>query len=102
VLLSVVTNDPGPAELAAAAEDQEHLWNLARDVLSEPQLSAIWLYYVEDFPVKEVARVLGCTSAWVKTNLHRARQKLLSVLSTDAESGQADQNTIVRLKANEH
>jgi len=56
-------------------DDKQSLWALARS-LPEKQYDALWLKYVEDAPVKEIARVLGITSTYVKVLLYRARMKL--------------------------
>jgi RNA polymerase sigma-70 factor (ECF subfamily) len=66
----------GPAETAAQRECGERVWATARAHLSEEQVSALWLTYVEELPAGEVARVLGRSWVSVKTMLHRARRKL--------------------------
>ena len=43
-------------------------------------MTAVWLYYVEDMPVAEIAQILSRTRMAVKTMLHRARKKLLPTL----------------------
>ena len=73
---SAPAGTPQPGELVAEEESRRRLWDLAAEVLSEQQLTAIWLYYVEDLSVKEVARVLGRSRVAVKTMLFRARKKL--------------------------
>ncbi len=71
---------PQPAELVARAESRRRLWALAADVLSEPQMTATWLHYVEEMPLAEVARVLGRSQVAAKVTLHRARKRLLRAL----------------------
>jgi RNA polymerase sigma-70 factor (ECF subfamily) len=71
---------PRPAECVAEAESRQRLWSLAAEVLTEPQLTATWLYYVEDMPVKQVAWVLGRSQMAAKATLFRARKKLSAVL----------------------
>ncbi len=63
-----------------AAEDRRRLWNLAAESLSEEQHTALWLYYVEAMPVRNIALVLGRTRTSVKVMLHRARKKLQPLL----------------------
>ncbi len=70
--------DPGGALLAD--EERRRLWDVAAEILAEEQLATLWLYYVEEMPVKEIARVLGRFTPSVKTMLHRARRKLAPVL----------------------
>ena len=47
--------------------------------LPEEQRAAVTLYYYEDLPVAEVARVLGVAQGTVKSRLGRARQRLKRV-----------------------
>lgn len=65
-----------PAEEVAAAEDRRWLWQLAGDILGERERTVLWLYYAEDMPVKEIARVVGRSPSAVKTMLFRSRRKL--------------------------
>jgi RNA polymerase sigma-70 factor, ECF subfamily len=71
---------PEPHELVAEADDRRRLWSLAAEVLTEQQLSAVWLFYVEQLPVKEVARIVGCSRVAVRALLFRARKRLLESL----------------------
>jgi len=71
---------PSPSAAVADAEERFRLWDRAAVVLSTPQLNALWLHYVEEMPLAEVARVLGRSLAAVKTMLHRARKRLLPYL----------------------
>jgi RNA polymerase sigma-70 factor (ECF subfamily) len=75
----------GPAEAAARRERGERVWAAARAVLSEEQVSALWLFYVEELPAGEVARVLGRSWVSVKTMLHRARRKLEPHLAAEVD-----------------
>lgn len=80
-LISAVSPTPGPAELAAEEEDRRRLWGMAARVLSEEEMTALWLYYVEDLPVREVAAVVERSWVAAKTMLFRARRKLLPLLA---------------------
>ena len=71
---------PAPLENMVAEESRRRLWDMAADVLSEQQTTALWLYYVEDMPAREIARVLGRSWASVKVMLFRARKRLLPLL----------------------
>jgi RNA polymerase sigma-70 factor (ECF subfamily) len=44
------------------------------------QRAAIALFYYEDRPVDEIARILGCSEPTVRVHLHRARRRLAEVL----------------------
>jgi RNA polymerase sigma-70 factor (ECF subfamily) len=57
-------------------ESRGRLWDMAREILSDEQVCALWLHYVEATPATQIARILGRSWVWVKTNLHRARKKL--------------------------
>lgn len=65
-----------PGELLAQHEDQQQLWRLARQCLAPNQFQALWLRYVEDLDVAQIAGVLGKTRIHVKVLLFRARQAL--------------------------
>jgi RNA polymerase sigma-70 factor, ECF subfamily len=79
-LESLASAAPDPADAAAENESRRRLWDVAADVLGEEQVTALWLYYVEEMPVRQIARVLGRFTPAVKTMLHRARKKLLARL----------------------
>lgn len=79
---NVADRSPEPAAALAAAENKSEIWTIAQKVLTEDQLSAVWLHYVEDMPVKEIAAVLGRFTPATKMILHRARQKLSAALKT--------------------
>lgn len=86
---SVPADTPPPSQLAAEKDDRRHLWDVAAERLSEPQLTTVWLYYVEEMPVKEIARVQGRSRVSVKTMLFRARAKLLPALQDREPNGPA-------------
>jgi len=67
------------------------LWSLAASVLNEEQHRVLWLRYVEDLSMAELARVLGKSEVGSRVSLFRARQALLaharkSGFITDTES----------------
>jgi len=68
---------PPPGEQLALDESRRRLWEVADEVLTELQITALWLFYVQEFPVKEVARVLRRSRVAVRAILFRARRKLL-------------------------
>ncbi|MEA1950622.1 MAG: sigma-70 family RNA polymerase sigma factor [Planctomycetota bacterium] len=77
---SLPSGSPGPEAALAAEENKQKLWDIAAAVLTPDQHTALWLYYVEDMPVKEIAAVLGRFVPATKMMLHRARQKLTPAL----------------------
>ena len=64
--------------------DAAALWALARQHLKANEFSALWCYYREDMPVKEIAKVLRKTVTHTKVILHRARTHLRTHLEPDA------------------
>ncbi len=69
-----------PAEALSREEDSEALWTLARATLNHTEFEALWLRYVEDFRVVQLAEALQKTETHVKVLLFRARLKLGEVL----------------------
>ncbi len=59
-----------------AGRAAENIWELAAEVLPEPQMTALWMFYVEDKSVREIARIMQRTEVGVKTLLFRGRRKL--------------------------
>lgn len=53
--------------------------------LTPMQRAAVVLYYFEDRPVLEVARVLQVSESTVKQHLHRARSRLAAVLGEEVD-----------------
>ncbi len=73
-------DEDSPAELAARRDEQSDLWQRARAVLSEVQFQAVWLKYVEELNVAEIANVLRRTQTHVKVILFRARTALAAAM----------------------
>ena len=78
---SIVSEDPGPQQTGIQSEQRQSLWQIAKDHLGEAQFTAIWLFYVEDMPIKEIGVAMKRPVSWVKVNLMRARQTLSRVLA---------------------
>ena len=92
-------SDPPPHEesvdpLAACivASDRENVWLTAKRLLSRDAYAAMWLRYAEDLSIKEVARALDKTQSWAKVTLLRARRRLESEMSSDAQTGTRREN----------
>lgn len=73
-------------QLADGIEDPPvaHLWEAVLR-LPEDQRAVVTLYYYEDLPVKEIARILGVAQGTVKSRLSRARQNLRELLREEEE-----------------
>jgi len=76
----------GPEAAAIEKEQRGRLWDLAATILSPPQRTALWLYYVEEMPVAEIAKVLKRSRVATKTMLFRARRTLKRAIR-EAEPG---------------
>ena len=69
-----------PLEAAADAaaplsEEKGALWQ-AVEALPADLRTAVWLHYVEGYGTDEIAEIVNCRPATVRTRLHRARKKL--------------------------
>ncbi len=68
-----------------AGEEAAELWDaVAR--LPEKFRTVIHLYYAEGYHTEEIAALLGCPSATVRTRLCRARAKLKDLLGGDDDA----------------
>ena len=78
--------DDSADPLAACIRDSErdNAWCAARRLLAPDAQAALWLRYVEDLPIREVARALGRSQPWTKVTLMRSRRRLQSALAEDA------------------
>ena len=73
-----------PMETAAAAaapetEEGGTLWQ-AVEALPADLRTVVWLHYVEGYGTDEIAEIVHCRPATVRTRLHRARKKLQTEL----------------------
>jgi RNA polymerase sigma-70 factor (ECF subfamily) len=78
-----------PLKHCIAASDRENLWLTARRLFSDEVYAAMWLRYVEDMSVKDIAAVLEKSVSWTKVNLMRGRKALegeLAGFATDDKS----------------
>jgi len=68
------TREPRSADRVEPPEIDE-TWDLL-STLPRDQRVALVLRYYEDLPIVEIARVIGCRPATVRTRIHRALAKL--------------------------
>ncbi len=84
--------DPGAAAetlaLEARARSDRRLL-AAMDRLSPAQREAVLLFYIEDRPIDEVARITRRTPNTIKSDLRRARLVLRSILDDNSNGGSA-------------
>ena len=68
-------------EECIAHSERENLWLTAKKLLSGEAYTAMWLHYVEDIAVKDVARTLDRSLSWTKVTLMRSRRRLRAELT---------------------
>lgn len=59
----------------------DNVWLTAKRVLPDAAYAAMWLRYVEDMSVKDIAQALDRSVSWTKVTLMRGRRRLESELS---------------------
>jgi len=69
-------DESDPLNQCIADSERENLWQSARRLLSDEVYSAMWLRYVEDMSINDVAVVLKRSNSWTKVNLLRGRRTL--------------------------
>jgi RNA polymerase sigma-70 factor (ECF subfamily) len=75
---------PRPIELAPRDLDVHD----AIGRLHGSQRAAVVLFYLEDRPTAEIARILGCSEATARVHLHRGRRRLAEWLrEADSDDG---------------
>lgn len=78
--------DDDPLDHCIAQSDRENLWRSAKRLLSDEVFTAMWLRYVEDMSVSDIAAALDRSSSWTKVNLHRGRRVLAAELNDEADT----------------
>lgn len=76
-----------PLAACIVASERENVWLTARRVLNQDAYAAMWLRYVEDLSIREVARALDRTQSWAKVTLLRGRRQLESELGGTGQEG---------------
>lgn len=85
-----------PLEAAADAaaplsEEKGALWQ-AVEALPADLRTAVWLHYVEGYGTDEIAEIVNCRPATVRTRLHRARKKLQTELEGELNDEHVGRN----------
>lgn len=80
----VVDDAADPLRACIEVNERENLWLMARKLLSDEVYTAMWLRYVEDMSINDVATVLERSTSWTKVNLMRARNALDAGLQESA------------------
>jgi RNA polymerase sigma-70 factor (ECF subfamily) len=76
---------PDPQEEMILEEDSKNLWDIAQ-TLHANQYQALWLRYMEELSLKEIALVMKKNRVHVRVLLHRARLNLIKQLNPSAPS----------------
>jgi len=84
----VDTDDP--LHICLVASDRENVWLTAKRLLSDDAYSAMWLRYVEDMSVREVARALNKSVSWAKVTLLRGRRRLKFELADSTAAARSE------------
>ncbi len=58
--------------------DKNNIWIQVKKVVSAQSYDVLWFFYVEELPVKEIAKILQRSTSWVKISLYRSKKKLSS------------------------
>lgn len=82
----LVAGGNGPAEAAEGDSLKERLWQAAA-ALPQKQFDAVWLRYVEEMSVAEVAKSLSISGICARVLLHRARLALVQKFAADRDLG---------------
>ena len=72
--------DADPLQDCIVQSDRENLWQTAKTVLSDEAFTALWLRYVEDMSIKEIAAAMERSGSWTKVTLLRARGRVGAAL----------------------
>ncbi|UCE21147.1 MAG: sigma-70 family RNA polymerase sigma factor [Candidatus Aminicenantes bacterium] len=76
---------PGPEETVIQKQESQNIWELATK-LPKKEYEALWLYYAEEMPIKDIARVTKKSPITVRVLLYRARLNLAERIDKTAFS----------------
>ena len=79
------SSSPTPPEQVMREEDSKNLWNIAQTLQSN-QYQVLWLRYMEELSLREIALVMKKNRVHVRVLLHRARLNLIKQLNPAASS----------------
>jgi RNA polymerase sigma-70 factor (ECF subfamily) len=82
---------PDPGEQVTREEDAKNLWNIAQTLQSN-QYQVLWLRYMEELSLKEIALVMKKNRVHVRVLLHRARLNLIKQLNPSVASKKIGKN----------
>ena len=79
-----------PLQACLVSSERDNVWLTAKNILAEDAYTALWLRYVEDMPVKDVARALDRSVSWAKVTLLRGRRRLEAKLATASQVARSE------------
>jgi RNA polymerase sigma-70 factor (ECF subfamily) len=82
-----IQTDADPADTLIQETQNQNVWKLAQN-LKANQYEVLWLRYVEDLSLKEIARIMRKSHTAARLLLHRARLNLGKQFQKDPEFGQ--------------
>lgn len=74
---------PEPAESPSDASEAALDVKVAMAALNEIERTVVTLFYIDDMPLKQVAKITGLKENTLRSHLHRAREKMEKTLKTD-------------------
>ncbi len=78
--VELIDSDAEPLLECIRDSSRDNLWVTAKRVLSEDAYMAMWLRYVEDMSINEVAAALDRNPSWAKVTLKRSRDRLAAAM----------------------
>ena len=78
--------DTGTTEQTYETDEPAYDLVVALRSLSPRQRAAVVLHHAADYPIREVAAILGSTPAAVKVHLMRGRRRLRELLEEDTDA----------------
>jgi RNA polymerase sigma-70 factor (ECF subfamily) len=97
IIRAAESGNPEPLETIIAEEDRQRLWDMAAKLLGQDELTAVWLFYVEEMSTREIATILERSRVSVKTMMFRSRRKLRTLLE-EFESNVVPQQSVTSPK----
>ncbi|MEM8816161.1 MAG: sigma-70 family RNA polymerase sigma factor [Pseudomonadota bacterium] len=84
--VDTIDEGSGPLEACIGEQARQNVWLAAKRLLNEDAYTAMWLRYVEDMSVNDIAAALERSQSWTKVNLLRGRRALAAELGGGAEN----------------
>jgi RNA polymerase sigma-70 factor (ECF subfamily) len=86
-----------PEEILTRKDQSQKMWAIAKS-LNNKQYEALWLRYMEDMAVKDIAAAMNKTQVQVRVLLHRARLNLGKKLNKSIQTAEASASSSVKHK----